>query len=598
MARRFPAAWLDQLRSQADIVQVVSGYVPLKKNGQKYWGLCPFHNEKTASFSVDTQRQMFYCFGCKASGSAIQFVMDIERLSYYDAVVHLADQYHLPLPEMVEDPDGQRRRTPRDRLLAANLEAARYYHELLFQPAGEAALAYLKRRGLSDSVIRRFGLGASSDRWDDLSRHLLGQGYTEEELRLAGLTVVRPAEEATGDRPARPRRVFDMFRNRAMFPIIDQYGHVLAFGGRSLGNEQPKDLNTSDTPIFNKRQGVYAANLLRKERHLERVILVEGYMDVVALNQFGVAGVCATLGTALTAEQAQLLRRFAPKVYLAYDGDSAGQHAIMRGLDILQEANVPARVLDFPDGLDPDEFIRRDGAEAFAKLPVLSPEAYRMRRLREQHDLSTQEGRTEYAKACAPILRQLEPVELENALSELSVQTGFAREVLLAQLEITPAPQRQAAATTFRPARPRTQALQLSEGMKAQETLISLLASGRLPKDIVSEQDFDDPLLKMLYSDLSSGLSPAAILEAQEDETQRQRTAQLLLPLELEDTDQMISMARECLDQIRAQQLGQELDALKQSLPTAAEADRPGILQRIQELTAQRKKLKSHHEPV
>ena len=437
-AVRFPSSWLDELRARADIVQIVGQYVQLKKNGRKYWGLCPFHGEKTASFSVDPEKQLFYCFGCKAGGSVIHFVMEIEHLPFPEAVKHLADQLHMPLPQMEADPDYQRRQTQRERLLACNRDAAHFFYETLFTPAGQPMLDYLKRRGVSDGVIRKFGLGAAPNSWDALTRAMQAKGYTTEELQMAGLIVIKDAEEATADRPARPRRAFDMFRNRAIFPIIDQYGNVLAFGGRAIENVQPKYLNTSDTPIFNKRLGVYAANLLRKERHLERVVLVEGYMDVVSLTQFGVTGVCATLGTALTSEQAKLLKRFAPMVYLSYDGDSAGQHAILRGLDILEAEGIPARVLDFPDGLDPDEFIRRDGKEGFDKLPALTPQAYRMRRLRAEHDLTTQEGRTAYAKACAAILRNLEPVEMENALQELIVQTGFSRDVLIAQIGMTP----------------------------------------------------------------------------------------------------------------------------------------------------------------
>ena len=404
---RFPPSWLDELRARADIVQIVGQYVQLKKNGRKYWGLCPFHGEKTASFSVDPEKQLFYCFGCKAGGSVIHFVMEIEHLPFPEAVKHLADQLHMPLPQMEADPDYQRRQTQRERLLACNRDAARFFYETLFTPAGQPMLDYLKRRGVSDGVIRKFGLGAAPNSWDALTRAMQAKGYTTEELQMAGLIVIKDAEEATADRPARPRRAFDMFRNRAIFPIIDQYGNVLAFGGRAIENVQPKYLNTSDTPIFNKRLGVYAANLLRKERHLERVVLVEGYMDVVSLTQFGVTGVCATLGTALTNEQAKLLKRFAPMVYLSYDGDSAGQHAILRGLDILEAEGIPARVLDFPDGLDPDEFIRRDGKDGFDKLPALTPQAYRMRRLRAEHDLTTQEGRTAYAKACAARSRRI-----------------------------------------------------------------------------------------------------------------------------------------------------------------------------------------------
>ena len=593
---RFPSAWLDELRARADIVQIVSGYVALKRNGHRYWGLCPFHGEKTASFSVDSERQLYYCFGCKASGSVIQFIMDMERLDFPEAVRFLADQVHMPLPQMEEDPDYQRRRSQRDRLLAANKEAARYFHQTLFTPEGKPMLDYLKGRGLTDSVIRKLGLGAAPNQWDSLTRTLQEKGYSLEELRLAGLTVIKEAEPATADAPARPRRAFDMFRNRAIFPIIDQYGNVLGFGGRILGSGQPKYLNTSDTPVFNKRLGVYAANLLRKERHLERVILVEGYMDVVALTQFGVPGVCATLGTALTAEQARLLKRFAPQVYLSYDGDSAGQHAILRGLDILKAEGIPARVLDFPDGLDPDEFIRRDGLEGFNKLPALTPETYRMRRLRAEHDLSTQEGRTEYAKACAVILRDLEPVELENHLQQLMVQTGFSREVLLAQIGVK-APAAPAAGPSAAAA-PRTGSLRRrqqedSEALRAQELLISLLATGQLPGDIATQEDFDDPLLKSLYIDLTAGRSPASLVEEQPDEPSRARVSRLLLTPPSENTDQLIRMAEDCLSAMRIKRTQERIQAIMLTVNTLSGDEKKAAMTEVQTLNAYLNRLKS-----
>ena len=592
MAPRFPSAWLDELRQRADIVQVISGYVTLKRNGHKYWGLCPFHGEKTASFSVDPEKQLYYCFGCKAGGSVIQFIMDIERLEFQEAVKFLADQLHMPLPEMTDDPDHQRRRDQRDRLLAANREAAQFFHSTLFTEAGKPMLDYFKRRGLTDNIIRKFGLGASPAGWDTLTKHLQAKGYTLEELRLCGLTVVKPAEPATETTPAKPQRAFDMFRNRAIFPIIDQYGNVLAFGGRILGDGQPKYLNTSDTPVFNKRLGVYAANLLRKERHLERVILVEGYMDVVSLTQFGVPGVCATLGTALTAEQARLLKRFAPKVYLGYDGDSAGQNAILRGLDILQAEGIPTRVLDFPDKLDPDEFIRRDGIDGFNNLPAITPETYRMRRLKEQHDLSTQEGRTEYAKACAAVLRNLEPVELENYIQELMVQTGFSREVLLAQIGATLP---KAVANTAAPRREtiKRAPAQGSEDLRAQELLISLIGTGRLPGDIADQEDFTDPLLKTLYVDLTSGRSPASLVEEQQDDALRARVSQLLLTPPSENTDQLIRMAQDCLNSMRRRRVEERIQTIMRSINTLTGSDKIAAMTEVQALTAKLNRFKS-----
>ena len=586
MPSRFPSSWLEDLRTRSDLVQIVSGYVGLKKSGRKYWGLCPFHGEKTASFSVDAERQLFYCFGCKAGGDVIRFVMDIEHLSYPEAVEFLAERAHVPLPQMMDDADYERRRSRRERLLEANREAARFYHEMLFRPEGAASLAYLRKRGLSDAVIRKFGLGAAPDAWSMLTEHLQQKGFSLEELSAVGLTVVKPAAEGASGGP----RSFDMFRNRAIFPIIDAGKNVIAFGGRNLDKQQPKYLNTADTPVFNKRRGVYAANLLRAQRHLDRVILVEGYMDVVSLTQFGVEGVCATLGTALTNEQARLLRRFAPQVWLAYDGDAAGQKAILRGLDILREEGIPARVLDFPDGLDPDEFIRRDGPEAFNALPSISAAAYRLRRLKEQFDLSSREGKIGYARAAADVLRPLDPVERSSYLTDLTVETGFARETLLEQMNL-PAPRATSASGIPAQQRPvravrRDGSAPASAETSAQETLLALLATGQLPKDMIEEKDFEEDELKSLYTGLVSGVSPAALVESAPDEESRSRYTKILLSPVAENTDEMIAMANQCLSRLRkaaCQKRFDEMTARIAALPPDDPAI-PGFLREAQEI--------------
>ena len=588
MSSRYPAYWLDELRSRSDIVQIVSGYVALNKKGRKYWGLCPFHGEKTPSFSVDGERQLYYCFGCKAGGNVFHFYMEMEHCSFNEAVAELADRAHLALPEMERDEDYERRRTQRERLLAANKEAARFYHETLFTPEGAASLAYLRRRGLSDGVIRKFGLGASPEDWSVLSDRLLEKGFTLDELVLAGLTVRKKTDDGK-------TRYFDMFRSRAMFPIIDAYGNVLAFGGRTLEKREPKYLNTADTPVFNKRKGVFAANLLRQQRHLERVILVEGYMDVVSLTQFGVEGVCATLGTALTPEQARLLRRFAPQVYLGYDGDSAGQHAILRGLEILEQENVPARVLDFPDGLDPDEFIRRDGAEGFRNLPAISPAAYRLRRLKEQFDLSAQDGRLAYARAAADVVAAVDPLERDVLLGRLSLETGFPRETLLEQLNLSA---RKAAAAPKPHAAPSVSSRAYSsdpapsEDLKAQELLISLFASGQLPKDMLEEKDFADDELKSLYRELAGGASPASLPDLAPDEASRSRCTRLLLTPTAGSKDEMIAMANDCLVRIRRSRLEKRYDELTQEI-TSTEGERlAALLTEAKEISDKLKKLR------
>lgn len=572
MAGRYPPQWLDELRARADIVKVIGSYVTLKKNGHRYVGLCPFHNETAPSFSVDEQKQVYHCFGCKAGGSVIQFVMDIERLSFPEAVAFLADQLHMPLPEMQNDPAYEKRRTLKERIYLANRTAARMYHQLLWQPESSAILHYLQQRGLSDAVIRRFGIGAAPPS-AQVGHRLMEEGFTEEELVQAGLMLRREG------------RTFDMFRNRAMFPIIDTYGNILGFGGRAMGDAMPKYLNTSDTPAFNKRYTVFAANLLRKARGLTRVILVEGYMDVVALSQFGVEGVAATLGTALTPEQARLLHRFAPEVHIAYDGDRAGQKAILRGLEVLEGENVPVRVLDFPGGLDPDEFIRQEGLEAFQALKPISAVTYRMRREKERHDVSTEEGRIEYAKACAAILRGVkEPVELENHLRHLSVETGFSKEVLMQQIGAAPPPK---VVTAAKREGFRQKAREVSQVDWTARTLLAVLATGRLPKGSVSPEEFEDPLLRSLCEGLLAGESAASLMERQTDDQGRAAVGDILsLNTDLDD-DGLMRMAQDCLKKMRKQRLEKALDLIQQRLPTLAGEERERETQRAFALTQQ-----------
>lgn len=579
MAGRFPTAWMDDFYSRVDIVQVVSAYVPLKKNGSRYWGLCPFHHEKTPSFSVNGEQNLYYCFGCKAGGNVVQFVEEMEHLTYREAVEYLAKQIHMPIPETQEDPDYERRRSQRERLLGANKAAARWYHAQLWLPENQRILDYLHKRGLDDGTIRKFGLGAAPEEWDALTRALEQQGYTQDELRLAGLTVVKQETR------------FDMFRSRAIFPIIDAQGQVLGFGGRAMGDAQPKYLNTSDTPVFNKRKGVYAANMLRKQRDLKRVILVEGYMDVVALIQHGVNGVVATLGTALTNEQARLLKRYAPEIWVSYDGDSAGQHAIMRALEIFEQEDIRARVLFFPDNLDPDEFIRQRGLDAFEHLRPLKAAEYRMQRAKEDLDLSDDDQRIEYAKRCAQILSKVrEPVELETYLQTLAVQTGFSKDVLRQQMGLSIAE-----ANNAKPPRERIIRRRAGDAPAAsmpEKTLIALLVSGLMPKDAVRDTDFDDPQLHMLAQKLLAGSSPAAILA--ECETEQQRVAYSeAFALNAEITqDNAAAVAEDCLRTIRQTRLQRQIDDIRAQLDTCGSAEKADMLKELLTLSNELARLK------
>ncbi len=576
---RFPQAWLDELRERSDIVQVVSRYVQLTPKGGRYWGLCPFHGEKTASFTVNPQRQMYYCFGCHVGGSAINFVMEMEHLEFQDAVKLLAEQAHMEIPQMVGGREDAATKSQKERIYEANKQCARFFHSQLWKKENEQVLAYLYGRGLDDQTIRMFGLGSAPMRSDGATQAMRSLGFTDDELVLAGISVRRDG------------RVYDMFRQRAIFPIIDGQGRVLGFGGRALGDIKPKYLNTGDTPVFNKRLGVFAHNLLKKQRGLKRVILVEGYMDVIALTQAGLPGVCATLGTALTIEQARLLKRYAPEIWVSYDGDAAGQKAILRALEIFEQENIRARVLDFPGGMDPDEYIREYGLEGLDSLTPMDAATYRMKQEMQGRDLSTQEGRTEYAMACAKHLAKVkEPVELENHVRSLMLATGFSREVLLAQIgrsELIEKEKRPAYSHVARPLEENTDGVD-TETAAAEKQLLLLLAEGRIEPGTVTAEDFISSERRALAEKLISGMTPGAILESMSDENARARAASILQRDSGAGEEGQLRMAGDCLRVLHKKRIEGKIAALQKELATQSGEDKRKTLLKIQELTKQR----------
>ena len=579
LAGRFPQGWLDELRERADIVQVVSRYVQLTPKGGRYWGLCPFHGEKTASFSVNPQRQMYYCFGCHAGGSAVNFVMEMEHLEFKDAVKLLAEQVHMELPEMVGGHEDAVSRSEKERIYEANKQCARFFHSQLWKQENAQVLSYLYDRGLDDSAIRTFGLGSTPPRSDGATSAMRSLGFTDDELVRAGISVRRDG------------RVYDMFRQRAIFPIIDAQGRVLGFGGRALGDAKPKYLNTGDTPVFNKRLGVFAANLLKKQRNLKRIILVEGYMDVIALTQAGLPGVCATLGTALTIEQARMLKRYAPEIWVSYDGDAAGQHAILRALDIFDQEGIKSRVLDFPGGMDPDEYIRAYGVQAMETLEPMDATAYRMKQEMGNHDLSSQEGRTAYAIACAKYLAKVkEPVELENYVGQLMITTGFPRDVLLAQIgrtEMIAKEQRHTYRHAARPLEEKNEGADV-ETMAAEKQLLRLLAERRIEPGTVSTEDFVTEERRQLAEKLIAGMTPGAILEGITDEAARARAASVLDKDSGADEEAQLRMAGDCLRILHKKRIEAKIAALTKELPLLKGEDKRNTLLKIQELTKQR----------
>lgn len=421
----FPSAWLDELLHKNDIVSVVSDYVELKPKGRKLWACCPLHGEKTPSFSVSPDKQLFYCFGCHAGGTVIQFVMDMERLTFYEAVQSLANRVGMELPNEINDREMQRQRAYKKRMIEANTEAARYFCKCFLDPEiGKDAQAYAAKRGLNSEIVTRFGIGYAPNTWDSLLKLLKGKGYSEKELVDAGLLV------HNNDR----NTVYDAFRGRLIFPILGVNGQVLGFGARVMGDEKPKYINTGDTPVYNKRNNLYGLYLHKNEK-LDDLIMVEGYMDVIGLYKAGVKNAVASLGTALTQQQARLLKRYVERVYIAYDGDAAGQNATVRGLDILKNEGLEVRVITFPDDLDPDEYVQIYGKEGFDRLKenALSLNAFKLEAMAKDYDLNDENGRERYAKTACAFVAGLQPIEQERYYKLIAKKTGYALEALQAQ---------------------------------------------------------------------------------------------------------------------------------------------------------------------
>ncbi len=583
MAGRIPNAWMDDLYNRADIVQVVSDYVHLKKDGKRFWGLCPFHNEKTPSFSVNPELNLYYCFGCKAGGNAVNFVMETEHMTFSEAALFLGEKFHMPPPTLNQDPDYEKKKTQRERLINANTEAARFYHNLLWTEEGKKVLDYFHGRGMDDSVIRKFGLGASPDKWDALLRHLKDLGYSEEELVLAGLVLKKED------------RCFDMFRSRAMFPIIDVKGTVLGFGGRILDNGKPKYMNTGDTPVYNKRQGVFAANLLKKERELKRILLVEGYMDVVALTQMGIKGVVASLGTSLTPEQAKLLHRFAPEVWVAYDGDEPGQHAIEKAIGIFNSEEMPLKVLRIPDRLDPDEYIRQRGKQAFEDLRPITSTRFLLERTMARFDLTDTDGKMECAKACSGLLAKVtSPVEMENYIEYLHVCTGFSKEALYAQVGVSrPAVKEQRVVMGDVVKRSRNSLKQDDECDKAQQMMLSLITMGVLPENLRKPGLFDNPLYAKCAELLMDGMKVTRLLDQFDDPQEKELLTKALSMQGEMDAEEAAEIARDCLRKISMTRLEKQIGDLRTELQVCDPSASPGILNQIMTLSKELNSMKN-----
>ena len=388
----FPPAFLDELNARNPIEDVVGQYVALTRRGSNLFGLCPFHGEKTPSFSVAPEKGIFYCFGCHKGGGVVNFIMEIENLTYGDAVRFLAKRAGLEVPD---DGAYQSQYKKKERLWALCRAAAQFYHAQLKTPAGEEARAYLQKRGVSGQTVTRFGLGYSPNRWTALLDVMTAKGYTKEELLEAGL-LSQNRDKGT---------LYDRFRNRLMFPIIDIRGNVIGFGGRVMDDSTPKYLNSPETIIFNKRKNLFALNIARKSKQ-GRIILTEGYMDAIALHQYGFDCAVASLGTSLTEEHANILAKYTNQVILTYDGDEAGQNATRRAIPMLEKTGIQVRVLRMQGAKDPDEFLKKYGADRFSLLLDKSENQaeYQLESLKRKYDLTDDEQRVEFLQKAAQLI--------------------------------------------------------------------------------------------------------------------------------------------------------------------------------------------------
>ena len=415
--------FIQQLKQYSDIERIISGYVPLSRKGRNLSGLCPFHSEKTPSFFVYPQTQSFYCFGCGAGGDVITFIRRIENLEYMEAVRFLAEKCGLTVPDSQQEDE---RAVQRRRILEINRETARFFHAQLMSEQGKQAYDYLTRRGRDRKTIRHFGLGYAPEGWRVLSDYLKSKGFTDEEMVAANVAV-----------NSKRGSVYDRFRNRVMFPIIDLRGNVVGFGGRALDDQGAKYLNTSDTPVFKKSRNLFAMNFAKTSKQ-QGLILAEGYMDVIAIHQAGFDNAIATLGTALTDEQARLISQYTDKVILAYDSDGPGQAATKRAINIFDEVGVKVSVLSMTGAKDPDEFIQKYGRERFAMLLDGSSNAleFELSKIRSRFDISTADGKVNFLKeACKLFAGIRNPVEREVYLTQVANELEIAPQATHAQIK-------------------------------------------------------------------------------------------------------------------------------------------------------------------
>ena len=530
----YPDELIEEIRIKNDIVNVISGYVRLQKKGSNYFGLCPFHNEKSPSFSVSPGKQMYYCFGCGAGGNVITFLMEYENATFQEAVKILADRAGINLPEMEYNEEARKKESRRSRLREINKEAARYYYYMLRNPRGKIGFQYLAGRQLSDETMKKFGLGYADGAASDLTAYLRSKGYGDDLLQESGLITF---DEKRG--------VHDKFWNRVMFPIQDGNHRVIGFGGRVMGDGKPKYLNSPETMIFDKSRNLYGLNFARTSRK-GNIILCEGYMDVIAMHQAGFTQAAASLGTAFTTGQASLLKRYTEEVLLAYDSDGAGTNAAMRAIGILRESGIRGKVIDMRPYKDPDEFMKNLGPEAFQERIDQAQNSFffELSVLERDYQMDDPESKTAFHREIAKKLCSFEEeVERENYIESTAQKyhIGFEN---LRKLVSGYAAQTGLVRPVMRPKSTLSKKNTPEENAKKSQRLLLtwITEEPKLYQKIkpyIAASDFTDTLYQdvadRLFADLEQGVyQPAAIISAYEEE-QEQRTVAEIFNTKLEE---------------------------------------------------------------
>lgn len=498
MANFFPDELISEIVNASDLVTIASSYMTLKKSGSGYMGCCPFHREKTPSFHVSAEKQLYHCFGCGVGGSVIQFVMAAENLDFPDAVRFLAERAGINVPENEQSDTTDEYYKRKRRIYEMNRDAARFFRETLLSEEGKQGLDYLLNRGLSMKTITSFGLGVSPLGWDKLLKKLTSLGYDRDLMVEAGLCIRNEKNH-----------VYDRYRNRVMFPIIDVRGNVVGFGGRRLEGDGAKYINSPESIVYNKSKVLYALNFAKKTTE-NYIILTEGYMDVISLHQAGFTTAVAGCGTALTQEQARLISRYTKNVYLCYDSDEAGQKAAKKAIEIFRPLECNVKVLKVPDGKDPDEFVRKHGSSAFEKLlsSARATTRYEIDSLMQKYDLEDISQKVEFSREAALLLSKLKSaVEQDEYTKYVCLKSGISEDALLSEIkkirrfdsrkEVSDK-MKKSAGTTLPPSKKSTQRLQ-----KAEAGLICTILSSRLNfeklKDKVTDDLFTVPLHREIF---------------------------------------------------------------------------------------------------